>query len=132
MRRTKTMRERKNRSKIAGLVLHVLTGGLLIVTGSQKILGPVPPEALVKYGLDEQVRLIGTGAIITALLLLIPRMSSLGILFEFVLGRRHLHSRGSRRAVPFSSGDAHRVVGRRLPAQSCHAQQFWGRPENDA
>jgi hypothetical protein len=34
----------------------------------------------VKYGLGDQVRLIGAGAILTALLLLMPRTSSLGIL----------------------------------------------------
>ena len=74
------MKEGKNWGKIAGLVLHILIGGLLIVTGSQKILGSVPPEPLVRYGLGEQMRLIGAGAILTALLLLIPRTSSLGIL----------------------------------------------------
>jgi hypothetical protein len=74
------MKERKNHGEIAGLVLHVLIGGLLIVTGSEKVLGAVPPEALVKYGLGEQVRLIGAGAVLTAVLLLIPRTSSLGIL----------------------------------------------------
>ena len=74
------MKEGKNWGKIAGLVLHILIGGLLIVTGSQKILGSVPPEPLVRYGLGEQMRLIGAGAILTALLLLIPRTASLGIL----------------------------------------------------
>ena len=74
------MKERKHWGKIAGLVLHLLIGGLLMFTGSQKVLGSAPPEALVKYGLGEQARLIGAGAILSALLLLIPRMSSLGIL----------------------------------------------------
>ena len=74
------MKVRKSRGQVAGLVLHLLIGGLLIFTGSQKILGSVPPEALVKYGLGEQVRLIGAGAILSAVLLLIPRTSSLGIL----------------------------------------------------
>jgi hypothetical protein len=74
------LKGRKNWGRIAGLVLHILVGGLLIVTGSQKILGSVPPEALVRYSLGEQARLIGAGALLTALLLLIPRTSSLGIL----------------------------------------------------
>jgi hypothetical protein len=74
------MKERRNWGKIAGLVLHILIGGLMIFTGSQKVLGLVPPEALAKYGLGEQVRSIGAGAVLTALLLLIPRTSSLGIL----------------------------------------------------
>jgi hypothetical protein len=51
----------------------------LVITGSQKILSSAPPEALVSYGLGEQARLIGTGAILTALLLLFPRTSSLGL-----------------------------------------------------
>jgi hypothetical protein len=74
------MKERTNWAKIAGLALHALIGGLLIFTGSGKVLGFVPPEALAKYGLGDQVRLVGAGAILTALLLLIPRTSSLGIL----------------------------------------------------
>jgi hypothetical protein len=74
------MKKPKNWGKIAGLVLHLLLGGLMIFTGSQKVLGLVPPEALAKYGLGEQVRLIGAGAILCALLLLIPRTSSLGLL----------------------------------------------------
>jgi hypothetical protein len=74
------MKERMNWGKIAGLVLHILVGGLLLFTGSQKILGLVPHEVLTKYGLGEQVRLIGAGAILTALLLLMPRTSSLGVL----------------------------------------------------
>jgi hypothetical protein len=74
------MNEHNNRGKIAGLALHILIGGLMIFTGSEKILGMVPPEALAKYGLGEQMRLIGAGALLTALLLLIPRTSSLGIL----------------------------------------------------
>ena len=75
------MKRRNHRGQIAGLALHILIGGLLIFTGSQKVLGSVPPEALVKYGLGEQARLIGAGAILTALLLLFKRTSSLGLLF---------------------------------------------------
>jgi hypothetical protein len=74
------MKERKNGGQIAGLTLHILIAALLIFTGLQKILGPVPPTALVKYGLGDQARLIGAGAILTALLLVMPRTSSLGLL----------------------------------------------------
>jgi hypothetical protein len=74
------MKDRKNRGKTAGLVLHILIGGLMILTGSEKVLGLVPPDALARYGLGEHVRLIGAGALVAALLLLIPRTSSLGIL----------------------------------------------------
>jgi hypothetical protein len=74
------MNECKNWGKIAGLVLHTLIVGLMVFTGSEKVLGMVPPEALAKYGLGEQVRLLGAVALLTALLLLILRTSSLGIL----------------------------------------------------
>jgi len=52
----------------------------MIFTGVQKILGLVPTEALGKYGLGEQMGLIGAGAFLSALLLVMPRTSSLGIL----------------------------------------------------
>jgi hypothetical protein len=52
------------------LVLHIIIGGLMIL---------VPPEVLSNYGLDQQIRLIGAGAILAGVLLLIPRTSSLGI-----------------------------------------------------
>ena len=74
------MKVRHSWMKIAGLVLHLLIGGLMIFTGAQKILGLVPTEALANYGLSEQMRLIGTGAFFSALLLVMPRTSSLGIL----------------------------------------------------
>jgi hypothetical protein len=74
------VKERKSRRESAGLGLHALIAGILILTGSQKVLGSAPPEALVRYGLGEQAPLIGAGAILTALLLLIPRTSSLGLL----------------------------------------------------
>jgi len=75
------MNETKNWGIVAGLMLHILIGGLLIFTGSQKVLALTPPQALVTYGLGNQTRLIGAGAILTALLLLIPRTSTLGTLF---------------------------------------------------
>jgi hypothetical protein len=74
------MRARKNWSRSAGLVLHVLIGGMLIATGLQKIFGSGPPAPLVKYGLAEYTRLIGAGACLTAVLLLVPRTAALGLL----------------------------------------------------
>jgi hypothetical protein len=74
------MKGRKDWRETAGLVLHILIGGLLIFTGLQKVFGSVPPEALVRFGLGEQARMIGTGAVLSALLLLVPRLSSLGVL----------------------------------------------------
>jgi hypothetical protein len=74
------MKERKNWLKIVGLVVHCLIAALMIVTGLQKVLGSVPPAALVTYRLGDEARVIGAGAIVTALLLVIPRTSSFGIL----------------------------------------------------
>jgi hypothetical protein len=74
------MNERDDGDKATGMALHILIGGLMILTGTQKVLGMVPPEALAKYGLGGHMRLIGAGALLTALLLVIPRTSSLGVL----------------------------------------------------
>jgi hypothetical protein len=65
---------------IAGLVVHFLIGGLLIFAGSMKVLGLFPPEAVEHMGLTRWIQVIGFGEIATAVLLLIPRTSSLGIL----------------------------------------------------
>jgi hypothetical protein len=71
---------RPNWGRIVGLVLHAAVGGLMIFAGSGKVLGLFPPEALEKHGLGEQAVLIGAGELITAVLLLVPRTSSLGTL----------------------------------------------------
>jgi hypothetical protein len=68
---------------IAGLVLHVLVGGLMIFAGSGKLFGFAPPqvvEAMGKFGLSSKLQLIGAGESIAAILLLIPFTSSLGVL----------------------------------------------------
>src|SRR5262249_3452567 len=70
--RRRTMKARKNWGKIAGLVLHALIGGLLIFTGSQKVFGSAPPEALVRLGLGEQARLIRAGGLLPPPLPLLP------------------------------------------------------------
>src|SRR5262249_10330566 len=74
------MKERRDWGKTAGLILHILIGGLMIVTGFRQILGLVPARALALCWLGDQVRLIGAGSLVSALLLLIPRTASLGIL----------------------------------------------------
>ena len=66
-----------------GLVLHILIAGLMIFASTGKLFGTPPPEVLDllrKAGLDQQLKLIGTGELITAILLLIPWTSSLGVL----------------------------------------------------
>jgi hypothetical protein len=65
---------------IAGLVLHILVAGLMIFAGSAKLLGLFPQEALAKTGLGDQIGLIGAGELLSAILLLVPRTSSLGVL----------------------------------------------------
>ncbi len=77
------MRSSKNWFKIGGLVLHVLIAALMIMASSGKLLGSPPPhvlELLRKAGLEEQLRLIGTGELITAILLIVPWTASLGVL----------------------------------------------------
>ncbi len=69
--------------KIGGLLLHVLIAGLMIFASSGKLLGSPPPEVLEllkKAGLDEQLRLIGIGELITGILLIVPWTASLGVL----------------------------------------------------
>jgi hypothetical protein len=67
--------------RITGLVLHILIAALMLAAGSAKVLGLIPPEELEKLGpIGQQIWLIGTGELITAVLLVIPRTSSLGIL----------------------------------------------------
>jgi hypothetical protein len=74
------MTERRKGGRTAGLVLHLLIGGIMILAGGAKLLGLMPPEELAKHGLGDQIRLIGAGEVVTAALLLVPRTSSLGAL----------------------------------------------------
>jgi len=74
------MRKPRNWRNLAGLIPHRLIGGLMMFGGATKLLGVFPPEALERLGLGEQIRLIGGGELVTAICLLIPRTSSLGIL----------------------------------------------------
>ena len=66
--------------KIAGLVLHVLIAALMIFAGSMKVLGLIPAEDVERIGLTKWILVIGVGELTTAVLLLIPRTLSLGIL----------------------------------------------------
>jgi len=77
------MSSSRNWFRIGGLVLHVLIAALMIVASSGKLLGSPPPqvvEQLRKAGLEEQLRLIGTGELITGILLILPWTASLGVL----------------------------------------------------
>lgn len=86
--------------KVAGWVLVSLVSAVLAFAGAGKLFGFAPPEiveALTKAGIGDRIPLIGTGALVTGLLLFIPRTASLGvllassywggaILFHFVAG----------------------------------------------
>ena len=65
---------------ITGLVLHVLVAAPMLLAGGTMILGRMPADGMEKYGLSGQTLLIGVGEFLTALLLLIPRTASLGVL----------------------------------------------------
>src|SRR6266436_4485252 len=69
-----------NWKTIAGWVLHGLLAGIMILAGSAKILGFFPAEMVEKMGLSLQIGVIGAGELVSAILLLVPRTSSLGLL----------------------------------------------------
>ena len=68
--------------RIAGLVLHVLLGGLVLFAGVMKLAGMIPPDATQKMpaGISDHLTLIGAGELITGILLIVPLTSSLGVL----------------------------------------------------
>jgi hypothetical protein len=63
-----------------GWVLHGLIGGIMILAGSAKLFGLFPPEEVARLGLGVPIQVIGAGEVTSALLLLVPRTSSLGLL----------------------------------------------------
>jgi hypothetical protein len=112
----------RNWFKIAGLVLHVLIAALMIFASLGKLTGTAPAEVLEslrKAGLDGQLRLIGAGELITAIMLIVPWTASLGI-----LGRRHMHAHGTARVVHVSVGAAGADLGRSVPAAPRDVQQL--------
>jgi hypothetical protein len=69
--------------RVTGYVLHFLIGGLVFSAGAGKVFGFAPKEivqTLNSWGLGSRIPLLGTGEMITVLLLLIPMTSSLGVL----------------------------------------------------
>ena len=69
-----------NWKTITGLVLHGLIAGIMILAGSAKVLGLFPPDAVAQLGLTGWITVIGVGEVATAVFLLVPRTSSLGVL----------------------------------------------------
>src|SRR6185369_498084 len=74
------MKTTRNWKKIGGWVLHGLIAGMMILAGSAKVFGLFPPEEVAKLGLSLPIQVIGAGELVSAILLLIPRTSSLGLL----------------------------------------------------
>jgi hypothetical protein len=74
------MKAARNWKMVGGWVLHGLIAGMMILAGSAKVLGFFPPEEVAKLGLSLPIEVIGVGELASAILLLIPRTSSLGLL----------------------------------------------------
>ena len=74
------MKSTRNWKMIGGWVLHGLIADMMILAGSAKVFGLFPPEQVEKMGLSLSIQVIGVGELASALLLLIPRTSSLGLL----------------------------------------------------
>ena len=74
------MKASRNWKTIAGWVLHGLVGGSMLLAGSAKVLGLFPPEQVAKLGLGVPIQVIGAGELVSAVLLLVPRTASLGVL----------------------------------------------------
>lgn len=74
------MKTAKRWQWITGLVLHALIAAPMILAGGAMLLGLMSSDGMDKYGLGRHVYLIGAGELITGIFLLVPRMSSLGVL----------------------------------------------------
>jgi hypothetical protein len=67
--------------QITGWVLTALLSALFLASASAKLLHAAQVEEMMgKWGLGDQVTLIGVGEAVSALLFLIPRTHSLGLL----------------------------------------------------
>src|SRR6267378_8297213 len=74
------MKSTRKWKTVGGWVLHGLIAGMMILAGSAKVLGFFPPEEVAKLGLSLPIGVIVVGELASAILLLIPRTSSLGLL----------------------------------------------------
>ena len=81
------MKSTRNWQMVGGWVLHGLIAGMMILAGSAKVLGFFPPEEVAKLGLSLPIQVIGAGELASAILLLIPRTSSLGLLLTSAFWR---------------------------------------------
>lgn len=74
------MKANRNWKTITGWGLHGLVGGSMLLAGSAKVFGLFPPEEVEKLGLSVPIQTIGAGELVSAILLLVPRSGSLGVL----------------------------------------------------
>jgi hypothetical protein len=74
------MKANRDWKTITGWVLHGLVGGIMLLAASAKGLGLFPPEQVEKLGLSVPIQVIGAGELVSAILLLVPRTASLGVL----------------------------------------------------
>ena len=74
------MKTTRNWKMVGGWVLHGLIAAAMILAGSAKVFGLFPSEEVAKLGLSLPIQVIGAGELASAILLLIPRTSSLGLL----------------------------------------------------
>ena len=74
------MKASRSWKTVAGWVLHGLVAGIMLLAGSAKVLGLFPPEQVEKLGLSVPIQVIGAGELVSAILLLVPRTASLGVL----------------------------------------------------
>src|ERR1700740_2757370 len=74
------MKTTRNWKMAGGWGLHGLIAGMMIRAGPAKVFGLFPPEEAAKLGLSLPIQVIGAGELASAILLLVPRTSSLGLL----------------------------------------------------
>jgi hypothetical protein len=87
----------RNWKKTAGWILHALIAAILLPAGAGNLFGLMAAEEVAKMGLNGWIEVIGVGAVISAILLVVPRTVSLGVLLttSFWAGTISFHmSRG--------------------------------------
>ena len=97
------MNASRNWKNVAGWVLQGLVAASMLLAGSAKLLGLFPADQVEKLGLSVPIQVIGAGELVSAILLLVPRTASLGVLLTsgFWGGAICLHmSKGELFVVP--------------------------------
>jgi DoxX-like family len=74
------MNASRNWKRVGGWVLHSLVAASMLLAGSAKVLGLFPADQVEKLGLSVPIQVIGAGELVSAILLLVPRTASLGVL----------------------------------------------------